>query len=147
MIWTLKLYCLVDIEIMKTYVFVLVLLLSFPLFAARSLFSEIIEDQYRIEPHRFPASDEDDVNPELIYVLLRRGFSVHRNSQGDLYAKKNGKKYLVYNDHLCVEKEIDLSKFISKGYQISNSKSKLYIEKNKKKALIHPSFSHICFKN
>jgi hypothetical protein len=112
---------------------------------ARSLYSEILEDQYRLGIERAPASTELEITSDRVHKLINSGFSLYKNSDGTYYAKKNGKDFVVYNQYLCTERVINLSELTGKGYKVSNVNNEVYIQKNNKTALVHPSFRLLCF--
>lgn len=116
-------------------------------FAARSIFLSMIEEQYRINPLRSPSSEKTDEVPfEQLTKLFDKGYSIYRSKTGDLIAAKKNKKYTIFNSRICSEQNVDISKLIGEGYQLTNVNSDIYIKKDSRVALLHPSMKMICYK-
>lgn len=114
---------------------------------ADTLFKTHIKRQNKVlQSSRMPASSLETsfISRSLTEKLLFNGFMLYR-LDGKLFASRNNKDYLLYENSLCFEHRLELEKLnFSQVYKISNEGNKVFIENEKKRFLIHPSFNYLC---
>lgn len=109
---------------------------------ARSLFNEAIEetskDRTQLRMPASTASDEDITN-----LLIKKKFKIIKSGNKTL-AVKGKKEFLIHKNKICFNKDINLHNLAKSGFEVSSNEGAIYIYKNEKSWLIHPSNNYLC---